>query len=273
MKIARIFPRKTKASPDDKLAFFDSPGLFPPEVDEVHISTTFSYDMKKAEQLIKAWNKIAPVKFGGPAYGYPSEDFIPGFYLKNGYVITSRGCPNKCSFCLVWRREGNIRELPITDGWNILDDNLLACSESHIRSVFAMLKKQPQRAEFTGGLEANRLKDWHIDLLVDLKPQQFFMAYDTPDDLEPLIIAGKKIREAGFRHHEPRCYVLIGYKADTFEQAEKRLRQAFAAGFLPMAMLYRNAKGETLYEWRKFQRLCARPVITSKMCQSGTNQL
>lgn len=271
MKIARIFPRKTKASPDDKLVFFDSPGLFPPEVDEVHISTTFTYDMKRSEQLVKNWNKIASVKVGGPAYGQPSGEFIPGMYLKKGYVITSRGCPNKCWFCPVWKRENTIKEIPITDGWIVQDDNLLACSESHIRLVFAMLKRQPQQAEFTGGFEAKRLKDWHIDLLVNLKPKQFFFAYDTPDDLEPLIIAGKKIREAGFRYHEPRCYVLIGYREDTFEQAEQRLRQVFTAGFLPMAMLYRNFKGETLHKWRKFQRLWARPTIISKICQSGTN--
>jgi hypothetical protein len=29
MKIARVFPRKTKASPTDELAFYDEPGLFP----------------------------------------------------------------------------------------------------------------------------------------------------------------------------------------------------------------------------------------------------
>ena len=37
-------------------------------------------------------------------------------------------------------REGNLRELPITSGHIVLDDNLLACSEKHIRSVFDMLK-------------------------------------------------------------------------------------------------------------------------------------
>ena len=30
--------------------------------------------------------------------------------------------------------------LPIQDGWNVLDDNLLACPEHHVRSVFGMLQ-------------------------------------------------------------------------------------------------------------------------------------
>lgn len=129
MQIARVFPRKTKATPDDELVFTKPPpkkGL--PDIDEVHISVTFTYDIPKAEQLAEEWGKIGiPVKLGGPAYNLPGGDFIPGLYLKKGYIITSRGCPNKCWFCSVPKREGNqIRELPITEGFNLLDDNLLA---------------------------------------------------------------------------------------------------------------------------------------------------
>lgn len=43
MEIARVFPRKTKATPDDELCFFGPPPLLNmPEVDEVHISVTFT---------------------------------------------------------------------------------------------------------------------------------------------------------------------------------------------------------------------------------------
>jgi len=34
--IARVFPRRTRATPTDELAFIGEPGLFPPEVDAVH---------------------------------------------------------------------------------------------------------------------------------------------------------------------------------------------------------------------------------------------
>jgi hypothetical protein len=40
------------------------------------------------------------------------------------------------------KREGPVRELPVCEGANILDDNLLACSEAHIRKVFQMLEGQ-----------------------------------------------------------------------------------------------------------------------------------
>jgi hypothetical protein len=233
------------------------------EADEVHISVTFSWDIREAERLEKAWRSVAPVKTGGPATGQRGENFIPGMYLKQGYVITSRGCPNRCWFCSVWRREGEtLKELPITDGWNVLDDNLLACSEQHIKDVFAMLARQGRRPYFTGGLEAARLEPWHIVELVKLNPIEIFFAYDTPNDREPLYEAGKKLLAAGFHSNHPlRAYVLIGYPGDTIEKAESRLFDCINAGFYPMAMLYRDKTGERDPSWVKFAWPWARPPV------------
>ena len=266
MRIARVFPRKTSATPVDELSFFDGPGLFPPKVDEVHVSVTFSWDIPRAEWLAKQWEGVAPVKIGGPAMGTTGLDFIPGIYLKHGYVITSRGCPNRCWFCDVWKRDGGIRELTITDGTNILDDNLLACSEKHIRGVFSMLRRyRGKRIEFTGGLEAARLRDWHVELLRDIRPKQMFFSYDTKDDYEPLVEAGKMLLGAGWTTASKtlRAYVLIGYKRDTFESAEKRLRKTVRAGFTPMAMLWRGRDGKTDPSWKRFQRRWCRPAMIS----------
>jgi hypothetical protein len=266
MRIARVFPTKTKASPTDDLAFFGPPGLFPPEVDEVHISVTFTWDLARAGRLAEQWQKVAPVKIGGPATGMRSEEFKPGMYLKPGYLITSRGCPNKCWFCSVPQREGAIRELSvIQSGWNVLDDNLLACSQGHIETVFLSLrvhKAQGKQIEFTGGLEAARLTDFYVHLLAQLKPKQMFFAYDTPYDLEPLMEAGRKLFEAGFTaaSHALRCYVLIGYPTDNFEFAETRLQRSMECGFTPMAMLWRDESGKVDAKWRRFQRAWARPA-------------
>lgn len=264
MRLARVFPRRTRATPEDRLAFTGPPDMFPVDADAVHVSVAFTYDMPKAEALAKAWKSVAPVSIGGPGAGTRGEDFIPGRYLKRGYVITSRGCPNRCWFCTVPVRDGTTRELTITEGYDVLDDNLLACSESHIRAVFAMLKRQPQKAKFTGGLEAKRLADWHVDLLADLKPEAVFLAYDTPDDYEPLAVAAPKLIAAGVgKGHRLRCYVLVGYPDDTVAAAEGRLRQALGLGLTPMAMLYRQKRGPTWNDsdWRKFVRYWTRPAI------------
>ena len=265
--IARVFPRLTNATPRDEYSFFGGPGLFIPEnISEVHVSVAFTWDLPAAERLVKEWSKIAPARIGGPATGQRGEDFEAGKYLADGYVITSRGCPNQCWFCSVPLREGReIRELDIKDGWNILDDNLLACSDSHIISVFNMLERYKRThkhpIEFTGGLEAKRLKGWHVDYLQRLRPKQIFFAYDTNDDLEPLREAAKLFKEAEYGSRSIlRCYVLVGYPGDSFESAEERLKTVVDIGMCPMAMLYRDKTGATTLPWRRFQRSWARPA-------------
>lgn len=257
-------------TPTDELAFVNQlPRLDLPEIDEVHVSVAFTWDMPKAEELAEAWRAVGvPVKMGGPAFNLPGGDFTPGLYVKEGATITSRGCPNHCWFCAVPKRERGLRELPIHDGWNILDDNILACSDEHVEAVFEMLERQPKRATFTGGLEAKILKQWHAKRLREIHADRMYFAYDTADDYEPLVQAGKLMMQEGHspRGHRMCCYVLIGYKGDTFEKAEKRLTDAIKAGFFPYAMLYRDEKGERDPEWMKFQReWCRAPIVGTKI--------
>lgn len=271
--ILRVFPRRTAATPDDELAVTGMPTRVLLETGgyhEIHVSVTFTYDIPKAEALAKAWEAAGvPVKVGGPAYNDRMGDFVPGLYIKRGYTFTSRGCPNNCWFCSVAAcAHGIIRELPITDGWNIVDDNVLATSPEHFRAVIEMLKRQPERPIFTGGIEAKILQPWQASLLKEAKTKRLYCAYDTPDDYEPLVEAGKTLRAAGFTtaSHALSCYNLVGYRGDTFERAEKRLIQTIKAGFVPYAMLYRDKDGVTDPEWRKFQREWCRPqIVGTKM--------
>lgn len=267
-RLIRVFPRKTKATPDDDFARFGPPGLFD-EADEVHVSVTFTYDKAIAEQLAEQWRYVAPVRVGGVAYGDRSLEFIPGRYIRPGYTITSRGCPRRCWFCGVWKKWPEPNLLPIHQGWNVLDDNLLACPRDHVEAVFAMLCQQGRRIEFTGGLEALALQDYQVDLLASLKPRpNCFFAYDPGDEFDTLRSAAGRLLEAGFtpQSHRLRCYVLIGYPKDSFDGAEKRLRDIAAIGFTPMAMLWRpetpsQMRWQPAPEWRAFQRRWVRPAI------------
>lgn len=280
MRLIRVFPRRTKATPDDDLAYFDDPGrgrsalpdLFA-EADEVHVSVTFTADRLRAERLAEAWERVAPVKVGGVAYGDRSLEFIPGRYIKPGYTFTSRGCPRRCWFCGVWKKWPEPHLLPIVDGWNILDDNLLACPRPHVEAVFRMLRRvsreQRRRVEFTGGLEARALEDYQVGLLADLRPRpSCFFAYDPGDPFETLESAARRMLAAGFTRasHRFRCYVLIGYPKDTFAAAEKRLRDMLRVGFTPMAMLWQPEtpsaeRWKPAPDWRAFQRRWVRPAI------------
>lgn len=183
--------------------------------------------------------------------------------MREGYVITSRGCHNYCWFCRVPKAQGPLIELPINEGHNICDDNFLLCSRAHKTAVFEMLKRQPIKPKFTGGLEAKILTPWDVEKLREVKPQTMYFAYDTPDDYEPLVEAGKMLRQEGFtfESHVMSCYVLIGYPGDKFDEAESRLLDTIKAGFVPYAMLYKDKDGKEDREWRKFQRIWLRPEI------------
>jgi hypothetical protein len=268
MKLIRVFPSKTNATPDDEDVYFGPPDLFT-EADEVHISVTFTWHKPIAERLAEQWRHIGNVKIGGVAYGDRGEEFVPGRYVKPGYIFTSRGCPRRCWFCSVWKRDPIPRLLPIVDGWNILDDNLLACPRPHVEAVFAMLRRQKRRVHFTGGLEALSLQDYQVGLLADLKPRpNCFWAYDPGDKFETLEHAARRLLEAGFtaRSHRLSCYVLIGYPKDTFDLAEKRLKEMLRIGFTPMAMLWRpetpqQERWKPADDWRAFQRTWVRRNI------------
>ena len=277
-RIIRVFPRRTKATPTDDLAIVDRlPQLFD-EADEVHVSVSFSWDIPKAEKLAREWKMVAPVKVGGPAYKDPGGEFVPGRYVKEGYTITSRGCPNNCWFCKAWQNEGRtVRELEIHDGWNLLDNNIFACSKEHQTAVYEMLLRQPEKPRFTGGLEAARMTAWNAEWLAKLKPDYSYFAYDTPDDYEPLENAAGLLRSVGLlRNHEIGCYVLIGYPKDSFSAAEERLIKTVQLGYFPQAMLFNKGNDredvEDVKEWRRFQREWANKIIVGhKMKQYAVN--
>jgi hypothetical protein len=131
-----------------------------------------------------------------------------------------------------------------------------------------MLKRQDKRAILGGGLEAARMDYDVVTQLWSLRPDRMFLAYDTADDWEPLVKAGQLLWEADFTRRHLYCYVLIGHPRDTLDLAERRLKDAWRAGFMPMAMLWSDGHREQSEEWRKFQRLWARPaIIRSRMLQ------
>jgi len=243
-------------TPTDQDAYVGMPTMLAKGYDEVHVSCTFTWDKEYAEYLAKAWAQYYTVKLGGPAYDDPGAEFVSGIYLRRGVTITSRGCPNHCSFCFAPKREGNIRELPIQAGNIVQDNNLLACSKQHRDKVFEMLRGQ-RNIEFTGGLYSALITDNIADQLRGLRVKALWLACDHPNAEKPLIKA-VNILSKYFSQNYLRCYVLIGYGNDTLQDAECRLRRVYEIGCLPFAMLYQPK--EYPIEWHRLQRTWCRPA-------------
>lgn len=254
--IARVFPRQTALSPTDDDAYFGPPEVGTPHYSEAHISVTFTWDVYRGYELAEAWKTHADkVIVGGVAVdGESLEPFAPGKYLQYGVTITTRGCPNKCSFCLTNKTFIEFEDFPT--GNIVQDNNILASSPAHWRRVTDMLKTQ-HKIRFTGGLEAARLNDSHIDDLRNLKITELWFACDAANALKPLEKIAPKI--ACFRS-KLRCYVLVGKNRS---EENERLRKVWRLGFYPFAQLYRDREDSITYtqEDRQWARVWSRPAI------------
>jgi len=272
--VIRVFPRKTKWTPTDDLAFYDDPPMFELPDLPVRVSVAFTWDIEKGKQLASAWaGRSRKVLLGGPAFDDPADmDFVPGRFIKHGVTFTSRGCPKHCPWCLVAKREGKIRELPIIPGYIVQDNNLLACSRGHIERVFEMLAAQKKGIEFKGGLDIDYMQPWHIELLKKIKVAELWVACDRKEDLKRLNKAAELLSD--FNINKRRCYVLLGFRGENIANAEKRCEAVYAKGFLPFAQLYKDnlqyhkPKFVWSKEWRDLQRKWSRPAIyRSRMLQ------
>lgn len=268
MRIARVFLKKTSMSPVGGDCYFDIPDLFTPKnYDEVHISVTFTWDLEKLPFFVDQWQKIAPVKVGGPAIDGEGGEFEPGMYLRHGVTVTSRGCPNRCPWCFV---KTPLKELEVKPGNNVIDNNLLACSPSHLDKVFEMLSHEKDII-FSGGLDVARITDKIALMLRRLRLKRLYIAYDSPDRFHDFRRGIRNLLKYLQRSYIY-CYVLIGFHGDTLGAAEERLKLVWSFGAMPFAMRYRTPattwKGTFLYpgrEWNLLTKKYARPAIARKI--------
>ena len=246
-------------TPLDDYAFVGDPPMFLPPADEVHVSCTFTWDKHEAQRLAKAWGQYYPAKLGGCAVNSPANGFMPRMYVRRGVTITSRGCNNQCPWCLVQEREGKLREIQIHPGNNIIDNNILQCSKSHLSKVFDMLKSQ-HSIEFTGGLDARLLTTPIVDDLRSLSISQLFFACDHKEAIK-LLEKARRLLDC-FKQHQLRCYALLAYNGETISQAQDRLVAIWKLGFMPFAQLYQPPDEYIEYprEWRRLAWIWSRPA-------------
>jgi hypothetical protein len=269
LPLARVFVQDNIFCPHDQHAYFDEPGLTTPFYDEVHISCTFTWDRQRAIYLQEKWtHRGSVVKIGGPAFGSPATDFIPGLYTDLSVTFMTRGCVRHCKACFVPTIEGAFRELQYIHPASIIqDNNLLASSDAHWDRVMAMLRTR-HTIKFKGGLDVRLLSPKRIADLAAIRRHiaELFVACDKPGDLSASLAGITALKAAGFPRWKLRCYVIIG--ADMVEE-EDRLRKIFAAGAIPFAQLLRDPDDKLEYsqEWRKFQKTWCRPPATKSHCK------
>jgi hypothetical protein len=267
----RVFPRRTRLTPIDEWAFIGEPPLFRPPFDQavdISVSAVFTWDIEVAKWLKDAWGQYYPkVRIGGPAISGPDGDFTPGLYVKRGINFTSRGCNNRCPWCLVPKMEGKIRLLKIQPGNVIQDNNFLQTGRDHMARVFEMLRHERYPARFAGGLDPELVDDWVAEELRSLRIDEVFLSADSYAGLQGLKKAAEKLSFLSDKSKRLRCYVLCAYGSDTPAKAEGRLWQVVKAGCTPFAQLYQPPDKFVEYsqEWQDLARKFMRPAIVAAL--------
>ena len=240
-----------------------------------YLSVVFSWQLQEAYQRAIWYRSLGYyVRVGGPAVA-ANPEFFAGvaiqldsgstkalFHHNPSATFTSRGCPNRCKFCIVPKIEGGLCEL---EDWEVksivCDNNLLACSLVHFNNVIDRL--MPIRGvDFNQGLDARLLTKHHAERLAELDTLCIRLAWDNTQLEKQFLSAYQLLHDAGFAPQHIRVYVLIGYQ-DTPEDALYRLQTVKALGSWPNPMRYQplDAKIRNEYvapEWtdRELKRYC-----------------
>lgn len=267
-RIIRVFPRRTSMTPQDDYAFVGDPPMIRLEADEVHVSSSFTWDLPEAQRLVEAWRQYYPIVRQGGMECH-NGTFTPGMYVRHGVTFTSRGCNNHCPWCLVPEREGKLREIEIKLGNIIQDNNLLQCNREHLAKVFEMLRSQ-HGIEFAGGLDSRLLTTDIADEIRSLRIKQIFFAADTKASLRPLEVALKRLQ---LSRQKVRCYALLAFKGQSMSDAIERLETIWELGVLPFAQLYQPPDRYIEYpkEWRDLARTWSRPAAMKAFMTGGVD--
>lgn len=142
------------------------------------------------------------------------------------YGFTTRGCINKCPWCIVPRKEGGIRGHADVDEFLrhkkviLMDNNPLACDYG-IDQIDKLIKYSV-KVDYNQGLDAKMINPQiakRLSKLKWLKPLR--MSCDTLANLEYVKLAASLLRAAGVTPRNYFCYVLVKDVAEALHICEE----------------------------------------------------
>lgn len=220
--------------------------------DRVYMSKVFAFtpdDLRiiQADEVIK----------GGSGYKLfdqwlpdDIEHVCPDYSLypmhKDAYGFLTRGCINKCSFCIVPRKEGAIRKhaeiAEFLDGRKsaVLMDNNVISSDWGLRQIENIVSMNI-KVDFNQGIDCRLIaKDRNIAKLLSHVRwiRHLRMAYDSSAITDEVTTAIAYLKEEGVPSYKLFFYMLV--KDGQIDDAEKRALLLDSLGCTPFAMPYRD---------------------------------
>ncbi len=222
--------------------------------DRTYISKVFSYTPNYDTML----TSLGEVIKGGSGYNFNSllndeiEHIMPNYSLYNiknrAYGFLTRGCPNKCSWCIVPEKEGTIKSnADITEFWDgqkevlLLDNNVLA--NEHGLHQIEKLIDIGVKVDFNQGLDARIIAGNRdiAELLSKLKWIRYIrLACDTKGQIPIIENAIKNLNEFGVKNYRIFVYTLV----KGIEDALFRVNFLKKYNVRVFAQPYRNLQGD-----------------------------
>jgi hypothetical protein len=220
--------------------------------DKVYMSKIFTFSPDHQTGLLNYGTIIK----GGTGYNYsinlpsiidniqPDYSIYPKF--NSAYGFLTRGCPNKCSWCIVPLKEGDIK--PYMDIDDILqgrksailmDNNVLA-SEWGIKQIEKIIKLKI-KIDFNQGLDARLIDRPTAKLLSKVRwLSPLRMSCDTMSMIKPIKKAIRYLREYDCTPSRYFIYVLV----KDIESAYKRVMLLDKLGCDPFAQPFIDFSGK-----------------------------
>ena len=220
-------------------------------------TTDFEYTIDADEVITggtgyKDYSSLPPEVEATP----PDYSIYPSFKRAIGFL--TRGCIRDCPWCVVPRKEGNIRpaatweQIKRPDSREIvfLDNNVLA--SGHGLEQIGRMGGEPVWVDFNQGLDARLITPEVAKLLAELHWIRFVrLSCDTSAMLPVVEQAAAYLREAGIAKSRLWAYVLV----EDVEDAHRRVLALERMGVLPFAQPYRDYNGgEPTNEQKAFAR-------------------
>jgi len=240
--------------------------------DCVCLSTLFTYDSKnifKAIKQIKFFNPKQKIIIGGifaslmPEYilkktsddimvfkGYSKQldmcipDYSIDWKIKKekakysfndfSFLFSSRGCPNKCAYCAVWRIE---KEKWINPNWKnhvmddkpyvaLMDNNISYFSNDHLRNIVNFLNEKNKKVLMDGGIDCKYVTEENAKIYakINFVENGLRIAFDRIEEDGIFQKAIQMLLDNGVRRRAIMVYVLYNFN-DTPREVVYRINQ------------------------------------------------
>lgn len=175
---------------------------------------------------------------------------IDGFFGECDTLFTTRGCPNHCKYCMVWKIEKHHK---IIQNWQsqieksqfvnivVSDNNILSFGDEHFSNVARALNRYDKKIIFNNGIDCRLINNDNAKLLASLKyiRSGFRTAFDRMSDDGHYQKGMEKVKKAGLKiKGNSYTYVLFNF-TDTPQEAYYRAKECWKFWSNPYLMCYR----------------------------------